>query len=167
MAELHIRQAADQLGVSVDTVRRRIRRGELPARRDSRGRLLVDMANVAADAQPMQPTHAYAPAADEPSTHRPTDVERQRDQLEGQVRALNEHVAALTRQLDEAAEERRELRQLLAGAMRQLPAGEPASTVPTPERPTVATRADSAAAAADRESAPTRQARRPWWRFWQ
>jgi len=122
MAELHIRQAADHLGVSADTVRRRIRRGELAARRDSRGRLLVDVVSTVAEAPHRQPTHAYAPAADEPTMHRLADVERQRDQLEGQVRVLNDHVTALTRQLDDAAEERRELRQLLAGAMRQLPA---------------------------------------------
>lgn len=41
MAEMTIPEAAAALGVSTDTIRRRIIRGELRARRDERGRYLV------------------------------------------------------------------------------------------------------------------------------
>ncbi|HLC23673.1 MAG TPA: helix-turn-helix domain-containing protein, partial [Dehalococcoidia bacterium] len=41
MAELTISEAAVALGVSVDTIRRKIKRGELRARQDNKGRYLV------------------------------------------------------------------------------------------------------------------------------
>jgi hypothetical protein len=46
MAELLLVEAAAALGVSVDTVRRRIKRGELQARIDGQGRLLVHLVDV-------------------------------------------------------------------------------------------------------------------------
>jgi len=41
MAELTISEAAVALGVSVDTIRRKIKRGELRARQDNKGRYMV------------------------------------------------------------------------------------------------------------------------------
>ncbi len=43
MAAMTIAEAAATLGVSPETIRRRARRGELPSRRDGRGRYLVDV----------------------------------------------------------------------------------------------------------------------------
>ena len=43
MAEMSIAEAAAALGVSPGTLRRRARRGELPSRKDPRGRYLVDV----------------------------------------------------------------------------------------------------------------------------
>jgi predicted site-specific integrase-resolvase len=55
---LPLADAAAALGVSVDTVRRRIRRGALEAAKDERGRYVVE---VAEDAAPMAlPSHGDA-----------------------------------------------------------------------------------------------------------
>jgi septal ring factor EnvC (AmiA/AmiB activator) len=91
-----------------------------------------------------------------PTQERLTEVEHQREQLEQQVGALNDHIRSLLRQLDDAAEERAELRRLLAGAMQALPAPReqpevppvvpaPAteSPYPTPEKPASRRRARS------------------------
>lgn len=50
MPELTIPEAAAALGISVDTVRRRLKRGQLQSRQDDRGRLLVQVEAVDADA---------------------------------------------------------------------------------------------------------------------
>lgn len=46
MPELTMAEAAVALGVHLDTIRRRIRRGELAVRRDERGRNLVMVPDV-------------------------------------------------------------------------------------------------------------------------
>ena len=51
MAELTIPEAAVALGVSTDTVRRRIKAGALDSRTDARGRYLVDLP----EAPPLRP----------------------------------------------------------------------------------------------------------------
>jgi excisionase family DNA binding protein len=124
MPEMTIRQAARALGTSVDTIRRRIRRGELSYRRDSRGWIMVDVPDAQGGASPMQPS---ARAGGEPTA----DL----------VQRLIEENRWLRDQLDRAAEERAEMRRLLAGAMHQLPApadqSEPATEMPRsgPETP--------------------------------
>src|SRR6185437_12914926 len=54
-AGVPIRTAAASLGVSVDTVRRRIRRGKLETVRDARGWHLVILPDAPYAARPMQP----------------------------------------------------------------------------------------------------------------
>ena len=143
MAELTIREAADALGVSVDTIRRRVRRGELAARRDARGWILVDMADALGSASPMQPPAdlGSVPYADG-STPLPEVVQR-----------LEEENRWLRGQLDEAARERAELRQLLAGALRALrqPAEDGAKPSPQSEQPP------------EPPTAPRRRSWRPSW----
>ena len=46
MPSLPLADAAAHLGVSVDTLRRRIRRGELEAAKDDRGRYLVEVTGL-------------------------------------------------------------------------------------------------------------------------
>ncbi len=53
LTRMGIMEAAGCLGVSVDTVRRRIRKGEISAVRDNRGQWMLDLPD---DAAPMQPT---------------------------------------------------------------------------------------------------------------
>lgn len=48
MARAGIAEAARQLGVSVDAIRRRIRKGDLPAQRDNRGQWWLELADDAA-----------------------------------------------------------------------------------------------------------------------
>ena len=120
MPEVSLEQAAIVLGVSVDTVRRRIRLGQLPAHRDGGGRRVV--------------TVPAAPVL-------PDDVERLRQHERDQVEALqrdNAHLAelvaelrrqlqgwelqneALREQLRSAGEAQRELHRLLAQAQEQI-----------------------------------------------
>jgi len=105
--EMTIREAARALGTSADTIRRRIRRGELNARRDSRGWLMVHVPAAQGAASPMQQ------GADLGNVPMAEVMQR-----------LEEENRWLRSQLDEAARERAELRQLLAGSMRSLPAGD-------------------------------------------
>ena len=45
MARVGIAEAAQRLGVSVDAIRRRIRKGDLPAQRDNRGQWWLELAD--------------------------------------------------------------------------------------------------------------------------
>ena len=63
MARLGIMEAAVRLGVSTDTIRRRVRKGELPAIRDNTGQWRLDLPDDAAPIAPRQPVQAsLAPA---------------------------------------------------------------------------------------------------------
>lgn len=177
MPELLLRDAANHLGVSLDTMRRRVRRGDLPARRDGRGRLLVTIEMVPPASAPgdtgdgQVPRHASGGKGAAPGRAYAgllgtegeasagvmqllIEVQAHRDQAVRQVEALNAQVAALTRQLDDAAVERAELRRLLAQALtmqQALPAG-PA------DAPVVASPSDT--------KVPTARLSRPWWQLW-
>ncbi len=96
MPEVSLAEAATLLGTSTDTVRRRIKRGELNARRVKAGRLLVTVPDGCEDAQAML-----------------EETRRHRDDLSLVVAQLNQHLEA-------AQVERAELRRLLAGAQNQL-----------------------------------------------
>ena len=96
MTEVTLSDAASRLGVSVDTVRRRLRSGELAGRQVGR-RTLVTVSE----------SHAPSRRAGDELL---TEVRAERDRLAAQVDALN-------RQLEAAAVERAELRQLLARAL--------------------------------------------------
>ena len=120
MPDVTLEQAAIALSVSVDTVRRRIRLGQLSAHRDAGGRSRVAVPEV----------HSFA-----------LDVERIRQQDQEQLATLrNENVhisdlvdelrrqqaqieaynAVLREQLGAANESQRELRRLLANAQEQV-----------------------------------------------
>lgn len=85
MREVGIREAADILGVSVDTVRRRVRSGDLPARRVPMGKGYRWMVEVEAE------TPDDAPARD------PREVE---------VATLRAQVAGLERLVETLVEDR-------------------------------------------------------------
>jgi hypothetical protein len=144
MAQFTIPEAAAELRVSIDTVRRRIRAGELYAQLDSRGRYLVEIPNreppPATPADPPPPPPPAAPAAPavppqavaqaqaptvrlEPPAAPSAEVAHLKELLEEirrQRDSLLEEVAAGRRQLEEATQERAELRRLLANAQAPL-----------------------------------------------
>lgn len=149
MADLTISEAAAALGVSVDTIRRKIKRGELTAHQDSRGKYLVSVDSSAAAAAPAGPSAGPADTARlrlelEQAENMIEELRHQREVLEAELQG--------TRQaMQEAATERAELRRLLGNAqmlqmVRALPA--PAETQPA----VVAT-------------APAEKHRRWWWPF--
>jgi excisionase family DNA binding protein len=141
MAEVTIAQAAATLGVSDDTIRRRIKAGELDAREDERGRKLVTLPDE---------TPPTATAADGASTTTAnhvqewlTDVRAERDRLAEQVRFL-------AQQLDASTTAQSQLRELLAR--------EQSRTLALPA-PHVAPQEDAVAP----HHAPQEPARQRWW----
>src|SRR5918997_3080596 len=73
---LSIADAAARLGISTDTVRRKLKRGQLRAQRDNHGQWWVEVSGEAKPAEPMQRA-AYEP------THNPVGllVEELRSQI--------------------------------------------------------------------------------------
>lgn len=143
-----IPEAAAAMGLSSDTIRRRIKTGELVSQRDPRGRYLVeveDLASVDARLESDQLAGAQVDPAIalelEHTRELLEEVRRQRDMLETQVEAQQ-------KQIEADAVERAELRQLLAMHMQQSQAR---LAVPM---------------SADAGSTPQRASQRPWWRFW-
>jgi len=114
---LTTRAAAARLGVSTATIRRMIQAGELRAEREVRpqGTRWIVLFDTARDASQQASGRAHGTSL-EPDA----------------LRVALETIADLRRRLDAAESAQAELRQLLAGAMRQLPAG---TTVPTPAEP--------------------------------
>lgn len=152
MPEVPIREAADLLGVSLDTVRRRIRSKVYTARRDVRGWILVQLPDDAGPAAtPLPHVHEAAPTAAAPLPYAAVPVAdaallaqvmQERDHLQEQVKNLSEHLAAVLRQADDDARERAELRQMLrdtqlqlADAYGRLAPRIPQETAPSPTAP--------------------------------
>jgi len=201
MTAVSIPDAAERLGVSIDTVRRRVRRGELLAERDTRGHWRVmfpdDVPMPAYEDDSTIHTHAYAARDDQPMHEMSrmqandsladsatnasltqsdrasaeierdflhtrgllAEVQRQRDQLETQVAALN------------AQAERAELRRLLAQSMLALPphtsvAHQPSGTDNTAATRSASTRADESfiPVTNDVQRGGQEAPRRSWWR---
>lgn len=203
--------AAAALRLSVDAVRKRVRRGTLAAYKveDEWRVVLPETRTAGQDAIAPPPRivqdsdrHATAPPAHDgrdadPETGQDTghgttspsadpsrevlhlqelvtELRRQRDQLEGQVEAQRQQIAAQQHQLADAATERAELRRLLGNAQMQLarllppPAlaegegqgeGKDARIVTPPPGTAPPSAADQ----------PTRRMPRPsppWWQFW-
>ena len=146
MAEMTVAEAAERLGVSVETIRRWIRSGQLVSRRDPRGHVTVEVLAGSGrdpDAAPSatQSGHRHSHPVDlrRQLAHVNgllAEVRRQRDQLEAQV-------AAQAHLLEQAAAERPELLRRLKAAQEELrlalalAGGKPpsASTRPSRRRP--------------------------------
>jgi chromosome segregation ATPase len=64
MADMLLAEAAAALGVSVDTIRRRVKRGELAHHTDSQGRIVVHLAN-SVEQMPSSAQHAAVQAAEQ------------------------------------------------------------------------------------------------------
>lgn len=149
---LSFAEAATRLGISVDAVRMRVKRGSLAA--------------VRIEGVP----HVLWPPRPAPAERSGTNEERaaERSANDPLVAALTERIASLERLLEAEMEARRRADHLLAGAMERL-AALPATT---PEQPTIREGAGAANQAPGRaktivvgeEDAPTPTAS-PWSRF--
>jgi hypothetical protein len=113
VAELTLPQAAAALGVSVDTVRRRVKAGTLPSRTGESGRLLVDL--------PSNSTAGEPPAEQQTAVQPPEPAQQEL----AHVRELLEEIRLdrdyLRERLQIADQEREQLRILLGNAQ-HLPA---------------------------------------------
>jgi excisionase family DNA binding protein len=124
-ADLTIAEAAAQLGVSVDTVRRRIKSGRLASHVDPAGRLLVAVEPAAEGAPPGADARTDLLRQELDHTRAMLEeVRRQRDELATAERsradALASEVDVLREQLTAANEGQRELRVLLLRTNEQL-----------------------------------------------
>jgi excisionase family DNA binding protein len=147
-------QAAAVLGVSADTLRRRVRRGELTAHRDRHGRLLVTVpSTVQADAGT---DHTEDRACRQPAGDEVEDA--------GAVQALQAEMQALEALLTEVRGERDALRQQVVEHAREreqwherlreahlLLAQRPALPSPAAEAPNLVSNSNEV---------------RPWWQRW-
>ena len=120
MARVSITDAAARLNVSVDSIRRRIRRGDLTATRDNRGQWWLDLAD---DVSP-EPPHlsveerlaplGVAPAQQEPM--QPAPDLALTDALRAHVAELSGRLEQAERERDQARQEREDARVRAAGA---------------------------------------------------
>jgi excisionase family DNA binding protein len=154
-------EAAAKLGVSIDTIKRMVKRGELRGFKDAGGRWRVHI-----DEAPTVEHRLHLVTGEEddhtPShdVRAPTELLELRARLEATealVTELRAGVEAYRKQVEADAVERAELRRLLSTALQrpQLPAavegeiGEGAGGVPSKGR-----------------RMPADAQQRPWWRFW-
>jgi excisionase family DNA binding protein len=158
LARLGIMEAAIRLGVSTDTIRRRVRKGELPAIRDNHGQWRLDLPDDAAPGVPMQPGGSGPVSATLPSVH----IAMQ-DAYAAVAGALRLQVADLQTRLDQAEAREAEVRGLAERQGRELTAAVARASI-----------AEGAARGA-REAAAVEvrvvrellaEARRPAWRRW-
>ena len=117
MAELTITEAAAALGVSPGTVRRRARRGELPARKDPGGRYLVEVDVDSAEASRSAANGTAAAAQAAELLHLREELERVLREVSHRDELLNEtrqRAARAERESDRLAQ------QLAAATVREL-----------------------------------------------
>jgi len=150
---LTIPQAADILGVSTDTVRRRIRRGELDAERDGAAPNAPWMVSVSPDRYTRPRLMGAAPAASPPEPSDSSPLSPEPEPSDWTVSERSRYIATLEEQLRARTREVSELHVLLERQTRLLSAesGRPVDT-PTDD--------------ADARPGPSERSRRsrPWWR---
>lgn len=147
-----IPDAAKVLALTAEAVRQRVKRGTLDSIKvDGKLFVLLDR-----DTSEDQSNSGSLPVSDT-SYDRSIDTSNDTSRL---VDALDDEVAHLRRQLDQANERDRENRRIIAGLVQRVPELEPASNAaPEPqERPETATEPH------DKERVPGDQDRRSWWR---
>jgi hypothetical protein len=143
---LTVPQAAEALGVTVDAVRGRIRRGKLEAEHEAGA------------------VYVWIDAPDEGDRRGPSATsQRPSDDQSERIEDLREQVAYLRDQLEQANERDRENRRIIAALTSRIPAIEAPQEAPeSPE-----TVEDAPARAEPRSGAREAQEgaeRRPWWR---
>src|SRR5215217_268807 len=140
---LTVQAAAETLGVSVDAVRSRIRRGSLESEKDPDGRVYVWLGSDQ--------------SIDEPQRQ----VEGSRELIE----VLRAQVEDLRARLDRETEANRENRRIIAGLIERVPELEAPSSATEPrEGDLSASEEGTASTPAEDRPGPEASAQRPWWR---
>jgi len=143
---LTVPQAAEALGVTVDAVRGRIRRGKLEAEHDDAGTVYV-----------------WIDAPEEADSRGPSETrQRPSADLAERIEDLREEVAYLREQLQHATERDRENRRIIAALTSRIPAIE----APQEARESRGAAEEQQGRDEPRSDAPGAQegAQRPWWR---
>ncbi|HSH82842.1 MAG TPA: excisionase family DNA-binding protein [Herpetosiphonaceae bacterium] len=123
MPRVTIREAAQRLGVSTDTIRRQIRRGELTATRVHRGQgsvLYVEIPDTVPNTTPTAEPYA-TPGAESLSNSKESPVPGVANSNATETEILRDYVAELKRQLEVREREVAQLHTLLAQAHHALP----------------------------------------------
>ena len=131
---LTVQQAAEELGVTVDAVRSRIRRRSIEGEKDASGRVFVWL----------------------------TD-DQSRDEPKGQVEAYRELVEELRDRVRSLEEANRENRRIIAGLVQRVPELE-AAPQERPEAPEMVEEEPKAAEPRSAAGGAQEGAQRPWWR---
>jgi septal ring factor EnvC (AmiA/AmiB activator) len=165
MPDVTLPEAAAALGVSIDTIRRRIKRGDLLARKDGAGRYVVTIDTDAAQA------HAHDAAAAAAVAEQQSEADRLRlelaharelvEELRRQRETLDTQLAAHRHQIEQDAIERAELRRLLGNAQQQL-----AHLLPAPMQGAPPEGAPGRERERDGDNHHRHEVHAPWWRFW-
>ena len=162
MAEITITEAASTLGVSPETIRRRVRRGELPSRKDERGRYLLD---VELGLPPLS-----AIASNDATLHA-AGLLRLRQELDQAVREIghrDELLEEARKRTERAERESDRLQQQLAAAtvreLQLLVQEELHALVAAPEVQAAQTEGAPAGSVLARPAA--RRGRKRWWQVW-
>jgi hypothetical protein len=142
---LTVPQAAEALGVTVDAVRGRIRRGKLETEHEA-GTVYV-----------------WIDAPDEGDRRGPSSTSQRRSgDQSARIDDLREQVAYLRDQLEQANERDRENRRIIAALTSRIPAIEaPSEPRESPQTPPADAPSTSARPEAQEHAEP-----RPWWRRW-
>ena len=143
---LTVAEASEVLGVTVEAVRGRIKRGTLEHERDSGTVYVLLDAN--------QP----------PTGQQPADDQTRPDDREGIVGELRDRIQYLERQVEEEREARRRADTLLAQLMQRIPELEAPSSEAERESPETAPEASDMAEPRPATGEAQEGVQRPWWR---
>jgi hypothetical protein len=133
---LPLREAAEQLGVSKDALRQRIKRDTIRSDKGEDGRVYV-----------------YVDATTDASTHASADQPPDRTE---------ELITTLREQLQAERHAHAEARRLLAAALERIPP----QIEPPRDSPVSPSSAEEAPTPADADEAPQTPTSRPWWQRW-
>jgi excisionase family DNA binding protein len=171
MPEFSLAEAAGVLGVSTDTVQRRLRKGDLEGHKDTAGRWRVLLPNESLG------DHAPHRAADAPQALADTnrlqlELEHTRalvDELRSRVEEQARRMEGYEERAHQDSEERAELRRLLGNAQMQLQAYLPAPRdeysgrqPPEHEQPEPVPVKEQEPTVLPRDEGQ----KRPWWKLW-
>ena len=109
MVRLTVAEAADRLGISEASVRKRVQRGQIPHERGADGRVLVWIS-------PGETRHAES--RDEPAEYR----DQSRNEL---VEELRDRLRFVERQLEAERQAHAEARRIIGGLVQRIPEFEP------------------------------------------
>ena len=145
-----VAEAAEILGITVEAVRGRIKRGTLEHERDS-GTVYV-----------LLDQRSYDQSADRPRPDSDQTTDRLQSDSSALISAKDETIAALRDQLEAERQAHAEARRLLMAALERIPAIE----APSDERDVPETVEEAPDRSEHRSDAPGAQegARQPWWR---
>jgi len=129
MLQLTINEAATALGVSVDTIKRRLKRGELAACKDERGRWVISLpapadapagATVRTGSAPA-PGTAPAMQGQEDNSRQDVPVQLLVQTMQTQIKTLEATIEDQRKRLDQAEVAQAELRRIVAALTQRVP----------------------------------------------